>query len=272
MPCSRTISVTGSSWARKSTNSAIPPSWRNFSSPRVAPQVADHQLEPGHDERRLTGPAEQPLELERRVLGEDLPVRPEADAGAGPALGHPAALAGQPGPGGEGCGRPVAVEDARDAAAEGDALLGRRAVDVDVHPGRQRVDDRQADAVQAARGDVRAAAELAAGVQLGGHHLDAGQPGLRLLVGGDAASVVVDLGRVVGVQGHLDGPRGTGQGLVHAVVDDLPQAVHQAAGVGRADVHARPLAHGLEALEDEEVSGVVGLVVDGRALLRLCTC
>ena len=30
-----------------------------------------------------------------------------------------------------------------------------------------------------------------------------------------------------------------GQGLVHAVVDDLPQAVHEAAGVGGPDVHAR---------------------------------
>ena len=31
----------------------------------VAAQVADHQLEAGHDERRLPGPAEQPVELER---------------------------------------------------------------------------------------------------------------------------------------------------------------------------------------------------------------
>ena len=62
-----------------------------------------------------------------------------------------------------------------------------------------------ADAVQAAGGDVRAAAELAAGVQLGGDHLDAGQPGLGLLVGRDAAAVVVHLGRAVGVQGDLDG-------------------------------------------------------------------
>ena len=32
LPCSRRMSVTGSSWARKSANSAMPPSWRNFSS------------------------------------------------------------------------------------------------------------------------------------------------------------------------------------------------------------------------------------------------
>ena len=51
-----------------------------------------------------------------------------------------------------------------------------------------------------------------------------------------------------------------GQGLVDAVVDDLPQAVHEAAGVGRPDVHAGPLAHRLEPLEDEEVRCVVGVV------------
>ena len=160
---------------------------------------------------------------------------------------------------------PSRVEDPGAPRPEAHALGGRRPLDVDVHARRQRVDDRQADAVQAARGDVRAATELAAGVQLGGDHLDAGQPGLGLLVGGDAATVVVDLGRPVGVQGHLDGVRGAGQRLVDPVVDDLPQAVHETAGVGGADVHARALAHRLEPLEDEEVSGVVGVVGDRRA-------
>ena len=181
------------------------------------------------------------------------------------ALGDPAALAGQPRLRGEAGVRSVGVEDARGAAAEADALLGRRPVDVDVHPRRQRVDDREADAVQAARGDVGAAAELAAGVQLGRHHLDAGEPGLRLLVGRDAPAVVVHLGRAVGVQRHLDRVRRARQRLVDAVVDDLPQALHEPARVGRADVHARPLAHRLETLEDEEVGGVVGVVGDRRA-------
>ena len=276
LPWSRITSVTGSSWARNSTNSVMPPSWRNFSSTGVAPRRSRiTSSRPGHDERRLTGPAEQTLELERGVLGEDLAVRPEPDAGAGPALGHAAALARQPGPGREAGRRPVARR--RRPGAPRRKLMpwaDGRPVDVDVHPRRQRVDDRQADAVQAARGDVGAATELAAGVQLGGHHLDAGQPGLGLLVGGDAATVVVDLGRPVGVQGHLHGVRGAGQRLVDPVVDDLPQALHQTAGVGGADVHARPLAHRLEPLEDEEVSGVVGVVGDRRApaVERWCCC
>ena len=71
-----------------------------------------------------------------------------------------------------------------------------------------------------------------------------------------------------------DGVRGAGERLVDAVVDDLPQALHETAGVGGADVHARALAHRLEPLEDEEVSGVVGVVGDRRApaVERWCCC
>ena len=42
-----------------------------------------------------------------------------------------------------------------------------------------------------------------------------------------------------------------GQRLVDGVVDDLVDHVVQAGAViGVADIHARPLAHGVEALED----------------------
>ena len=60
-----------------------------------------------------------------------------------------------------------------------------------------------------------------------------------------AAIVDVDPG---GVAGHR---------LVDRVVDDLPDEVVQAAGVGRADVHARALADRLEPLEDLDALGVV---------------
>ena len=126
-PCSRRISVTGSSGARKSANSAMPPSWRNFSSTGVsrAAQVPDHQLQAGDDERGLPGPPEQALELEGRVLGEDLAVRPEPDAGAGPALRDPVALAGQPRLRGSNAAvGTVAVEDARHAAVEATGPAG----------------------------------------------------------------------------------------------------------------------------------------------------
>ena len=111
--------------------------------------------------------------------------------------------------------------------------------------------------MQAAGGGVGAAAELAAGVQFGEDHLDAGQPGLGFDVDGNAAAVVVDLDRVVRVQDDLDVVAEAGQGLVDGVVDDFPEAVHESAGVRGADVHARALADGLEALQHGKVPGGV---------------
>ena len=52
-----------------------------------------------------------------------------------------------------------------------------------------------------------------------------------------------------------------GERLVDSVVDNLVDQVVEAAGAGRADVHARALADGLEALEDGDVLRVVAAVV-----------
>ena len=146
----------------------------------------------------------------------------------------------------------------RDAAHV--VLRPREAVapDLDVELLAEGVDDRDADAVQAA-GDLVAAAvaELAAGVEDREHDLDGR---LALLLHdrhGDAAAVVDDGDRAVGVERDVDLGRVAGEGLVDGVVDDLVDEVVQTAHAGRADVHARPLAHGLEALEDGDVLGVV---------------
>jgi hypothetical protein len=133
------------------------------------------------------------------------------------------------------------------------------AVDLDVQPGRQRVDHRRADPVQASGGRVGAAAELAARVQPGHHDLDPGQAGARLDVDRDAPAVVPDLHRAVGVQVDLDPGAVPAQRLVHGVVDDLPEAVDQPAGVGRADVHARALPDRLQTLEHQQVARGVGV-------------
>ena len=59
-PASRSTSVTGSSWARNSQNSAMPPSWRNFSSTGSSPRRSRiTSSRPGHDERGLPGPGDQ---------------------------------------------------------------------------------------------------------------------------------------------------------------------------------------------------------------------
>ncbi len=166
------------------------------------------------------------------ALGEDLRVGPEAHQGA-LLLGAPVLL------------------DRRLGHAPLVALAPQRAflVDLDVEPLGERVDDRQADAVQAARHLVAAAAELAAGVQLGQHHLQRRALLGGMHVDGDAAPVVEHRHRAVGVQGGDDQVAVAGQGLVDGVVDQLPDEVVQAPVVGRADVHAGTAAHRLQPLQ-----------------------
>src|SRR2546430_9364627 len=68
------------------------------------------------------------------------------------------------------------------------------------------------------------------------------------------------------MQGHLDAGRVTGDALVGGVVHDLVEWVPDATAVGRPDVHARALPHGVQAFE---MGGVVGLV---KSLgIRLCS-
>ena len=66
----------------------------------------------------------------------------------------------------------------------------------------------------------------------------------------------------------VDGVAVAGERLVDRVVDHLVDEVVQAANAGRADVHAGPLAHRLEALEDGDVLGVVpGALLVGLAVV-----
>ncbi len=140
------------------------------------------------------------------------------------------------------------------------------ALDLDLDALGERVDHGDADAVQAAGDLVAAATELAAGVQHGEHDRDRGELLARRDVDRDAATVVGDLDAAVGEDRHLDAVAVAGQRLVDGVVHDLPHQVVQAALAGGADVHARALAHRLEALEDLDRAGVVGAGLDRVAL------
>src|SRR5690606_10361211 len=74
----------------------------------------------------------------------------------------------------------------------------------------------------------------------------------------DAAAVVRHRDRAVLVDRHGDVVGVAGQGLVDRVVHDLEHHVVQAgAVVDVTDVHARTLAHGLEAAQDGDLAGVV---------------
>ena len=146
------------------------------------------------------------------------------------------------------------------AVAKAHHVLLAVAPDPQLEPFRERVDHRDADAVQAARDLVGVLVELAAGVQPGHDHLGGRDAFALVDVGRDAAAVVAHRDRAVGVEDHLDPVAIAGQRLVDRVVDDLEHHVVQAgAVVGVADVHAGPAAHRLEALEDLDRGGIVGL-------------
>ena len=180
---------------------------------------------------------------------EHLRVRLERDAGSGNTRVH----------GADGLEGAVRV-----AAAERLLVLVAVAADIDGQPLGAGVDDGSADAVQAAGHLVAGilAAELAAGVEDGVNNGDSGQAGIRLDIHGDAAAVIRDLNDVVLEDLDLNVVAVTGQRLVDGVVHDLIDQMVQAALAGRADIHARALAHRFQAFQDLDLTGVI-LVVRG---------
>ena len=213
------------------------------------------------DERRVARPAdfhaaeqvslgarhlEQARRLEVRALAEDRLVRMEAHLGATP-VHHRAKLL------------QLAL---RQAAREHHAVELLAARHLDFADVGQRVDHRNADAVQTARGVVRLAVELAARVQ---HAHDDFERALvlelRMRIDGHAATVVGDRQEAFLVEFDLD-PRGvSGDRLVHGVIDHLGEEVMHGLLVGAADVHAGAAAHRLKALQDLDIGG--GIAVGG---------
>ncbi len=176
--------------------------------------------------------------LERRIVeldhGEGLAARHEGDARAG--------LGGR-------------VADRlerrlRHPVGEAHEMLLAVAPDGEIELGGERIDDRDADAMQAARHLVGVLVELSAGMEL--RHDDFGGRDAFAFVdlGRDAAPIVLDSDRAVGVQGDGDLVAEARERLVDRVVHDLVDHVMQTrAVIGVADIHARPLAHGVEALQ-----------------------
>lgn len=96
---------------------------------------------------------------------------------------------------------------------------------------------------------VRAAAELAAGVQDGQDDLDGRDALGRVDADRDATAVVDHADTAVFTDGDVDGVAVPGEGFVDGVVDDLLDQVVQTAGPRRTDVHTGTLADRLEPLE-----------------------
>ena len=138
----------------------------------------------------------------------------------------------------------------RIAMGEFDVMFLAVAPDPKLQLARQRVDDGDADAVQAAGNLVGVLVEFSAGVQLGHDDLGRGNAFALVNVDRNAAAVVAHRHRAVGVEDDFDGGGVARERFVDGVVDDLVDHVVQAGTViGVADIHARPLAHGVEPLQ-----------------------
>ena len=214
----------------------------------VAALVAQRDLQPAVEEGQLAQPVLEDLprelqRLEHRGVGLEPLV--------GPAALGPAEL--------------LQLLHGR-AALEGDLPLPA----VAPHPGdhffRERVDDRDADAVQAARNLVAALAEFAARVEHRHDDLDRRQAFFRNDVERNAAAVVLDRARAVFVEHDPDRFGVARQRFVHRVVDGFVDQLVESA-LGRiADVHPGALANSLEAFKDLDL--FAGIVVHSNLYLR----
>ena len=199
--------------------------------------VLDDDLQPAVQERQLAQPVRQRVERELGDL-EDRRIRLESDDGAVLAR----LLAGR-----QRRGRHSAL-----LVALGPHLAP--AANLDIEPLAERVHNRNADAVQAARDLVRRVLELAPGVEHGQHDFRRRLAGLLVRVDRDPAAVVADGDRAVGVQDDLDRVAKAAERLVDRVVDDLVDQMMQAVGARVADIHGGALADRLEALENLDVA------------------
>ena len=125
-------------------------------------------------------------------------------------------------------------------------------------PLRERVHDRDANAVQAARDLVALAAELPACVELREHDRQRGEPLVRDHVHRDARAGIANRHRVVRMDGDVDEVVPARESLVDGVVDRLVDEMVEASRARRADVHPGSETDGLEALEDGDVFCGVG--------------
>ncbi len=158
----------------------------------------------------------------------------------------------------------------RFAAREDHAVELLVARDLDLQPLRQGIDDRHADAVQAARGLVGLAVELAARVERAHDDFERGLLREFLVrIDRDAAAVVRHAQRAVSLEFDIDEGGVAGDSLVHRIVDDLSEEMVQRLLVRTADIHAGTAADGLQPFENLDRIGVV--IVDRRLRRRRST-
>jgi hypothetical protein len=199
-------------------------------------------LDAGEEIRLGTDQLVEPARLEQH-LAEDLGIGNEADRGAAP-VGRAADML---------------ERSQRLPLAEALAIELLVACDLDGGVDRQRIDHRDADAVQAARSGIGLAGEFAARVEHREDHLERRLVGeFRVRIDRHAAAIVDNGDAVAGLQRDFDAIGMAGDRFVHRIVEDLGGQVVQRALVGAADIHARAAPDRLQPFEDFDRGGVIG--------------
>ena len=199
-------------------------------------------LDPGEEIGLGAGKLVEPRRLEMHFRPENLVIGGEGDRGA-TAVG----------------GRAEMFERAeRHAARETLAIELAVARHLDHRVGRQRIDHADADAVQAARGGISLAGELATGMQHGQNDFQrALVREFRVGVDRHAAAIVDDGQAVADFEIDLDARGMARDRLVHGIVEHFGGEMVKGALVGAADIHAGAAADGLQPLQHLDRRGIV---------------
>ena len=89
--------------------------------------------------------------------------------------------------------------------------------------------------------------KLSTRVKLGKDQFHAGEARFWLDINRNTAPSVVHLNAAIRLNHDRDVGAVTGHRFVDRVIDEFPEAVHEASGIGRTDVHAGTLSDSLEA-------------------------
>ena len=127
------------------------------------------------------------------------------------------------------------------------------AMDLGLEPFGESVHDRDADAVESTRDFIGVVVEFAPGVDLRQNDFEGAFAAFGVRVNRNAAAVVNDRDRTVGMDRHMNMLGVTGHRLVDRVVDDFVNQVVKPARRRVANVHARALADGVDAFENPDV-------------------
>ena len=217
--------------------------------------VGERNFEAGIEKRQFAQPVGQALEFKFRRDGEDRRIGEERDQRPGNLLVFQFAddfelLRGFP-------------------ALEAHVIDLSVARDLDLEPIGKRVDALCADAVQATGVFVGALPKFSAGVQIREYQFDGWHLELRMHVDRNTAAVVADGNRAVDVHNDLDLAAIAGEMFVDRIVENLEDAVMEAAFIGVADIHARTFPDGFEALQFVDLSGVVFLILTDSSRVAL---